>query len=340
MAKRQKQAESDEERESSLSLVCRRAPPALPPSPARCKKLGSAVDLLRLSTRRASVSGPHAPSDAAQERERQTRRGRPPRPAAARAPTRRRLAPFPPPPKKRTPKQAQASNKAAYFFLLFFLAAAGALWGLGLSRLIPLLQALVLCVQEDALAYAADPRWCLSPFASLAAVPLALTGAGTLAALAVFILLCFFCCCSLRPGMMARYGQRQGQQHQHQPQFLVSAPATHQHHDGGNSSYCSPLPQQQMRASAAALVDPEAGGATYWDEKAGRLVPGPGPAQPLSARTAVSSSSRSGVPPHAPPPPVVVPVAAYAPPASHGHMGALGEPVGASHDYPQVSPSV
>ena len=106
--------------------------------------------------------------------------------------------------------------------------------------------------------------------------------------------------------MMARYAAGAGQQQQQQqPQFLSGA-AAHQ----------------------MVMHDPEAGGATYWDEKAGRLVPGPGPA-PLSARTAGSLS---------PPAANVVPVAAYAPavPAS----SPLGEPVGLPHDYPQVTPSV
>jgi hypothetical protein len=182
----------------------------------------------------------------------------------------------------------------------------------GLSRLIPLIQALVACVQTEALAYAADPQWCLSPFASLATVPLALTGAGLVSAIAAFIILCFFCCCSVRPGMMARYGAGQPMQ----PQFLSGAAAN------GNGGAFYP-----------ANHDPEAGGATYWDEKAGRLVPGPGPAPLSSARTAGSGGPASLAPPQ-----VVVPVAAYAPavPAS----SPPGEPMGAPHDYPQVTPSV
>lgn len=221
-----------------------------------------------------------------------------------------------------SPTSTQASNKASYAFLAFFLAAAGALWGVGLARLVPLVRALIACVQEEALAYAADPQWCIEPFTSLATVPLILTGAGFLAALGAFIILCFFCCCSVRP---RGSGAGLQQQQQYQPQFLAAAaPLNGSPHAYGSSAY-----DQQHRS-----LDPEAGGATYWDEKAGRLVPGPGPAaSPLSAGRRASGSHASGGP--------VVPVAAYAPPVGpFVPPSPVGEPIGSARDYPQVTPSV
>jgi hypothetical protein len=215
--------------------------------------------------------------------------------------------------------------------LAFFAAAAAALWGVGLARLIPLIRALLACVQEEALAYAADPGWCVEPFTSLATVPLILTGAGFVAALGAFIVLCFLCCCSVRP----RGDVLPQQQHGQQPQFLAA----------GGGSGGSPAHHYQHHHHHEAPSSLPAAAPTYWDEQAGKLVPGPATAALVASGRRASAASMAP-PDGAPPPsPIVVPVAAYAPPVAPfvppgGGSSPLGEPIGSARDYPQVTPSV
>lgn len=197
----------------------------------------------------------------------------------------------------------------------------------------PLVAALLRCVQTDALAFSADPSWCVKPFTGLATVPLILTGAGLLGLLAAFIILCFFCCCSVRPRRRGAAGQ--------QPQFLTGAAAAATAADGQQPPYYPPQQQQQhdLRAQQhLPTVDPH--GATYWDEKAERLVPGPGPALAPAPPLSAARSARSGAAAAAAAPPVI-PLSAYAPAGpSSGVVSPLGEPVGDHNDYPQVRASV